>query len=100
VGGGAQHTAPPARATASTRSGLSATATVADQLPEKSNTPAKSFDSSNNDVQKPAGKLTSSLSNNTSSAGFAANPQPGNFNGFKVFGISSLNPYQNKFVLL
>jgi hypothetical protein len=67
---------------------------------EKSNTPAKSFDSSNNDVQKPAGKLTSSLSNNSSSAGFAANPQPGNFNGFKVFGISSLNPYQNKFVLL
>lgn len=40
VGGGAQHTAPPARATASTRTGLSATATVADQLPEKSNTPA------------------------------------------------------------
>jgi hypothetical protein len=67
---------------------------------EKSNTPAKSFYSSNNDVQKPAGKLTSSLSNNSSSAGSAANSQPGNFNGFKVFGISSLNPYQNKFVLL
>jgi len=47
-------------------------------------------DSTNNQPKANAGKLVDQ------NASTAANSQPGMFNGFKVFGISSLNPYQNK----
>ena len=52
---------------------------------------AKSFfnnKESQNPVQN-SGKLAAS--NNA-----GKEEQPGMFNGFKIFGISSLNPYQNK----
>lgn len=52
---------------------------------------AKSFfnnKESQNPVQN-SGKLAAS---NTA----GKEEQPGMFNGFKIFGISSLNPYQNK----
>jgi len=51
---------------------------------------SKSF-YSNNDTQ--ASKVVSKLNNTTNNASAS---QPGMFNNFKIFGISSLNPYQNK----
>ena len=47
-------------------------------------------DTKDNTPNKNTSKLTS---NNTS---VNMNSQSGMFNNFKVFGISSLNPYQNK----
>ena len=52
---------------------------------------AKSFYNNKEASQpKAVNKIVSSNSCSTDS-------QPGTFNGFKIYGISSLNPYQNKY---
>ena len=69
--------------------------------PEENKTSnAKKFfntkDSNTNQTKPNAGKLVDQNASTASNASNTANNQPGMFNGFKVFGISSLNPYQNK----
>ncbi len=58
---------------------------------EKPNPPQSKSFYSNNDTQ--ASKVASKLNNTTNNASAS---QSGMFNNFKIFGISSLNPYQNK----
>lgn len=52
------------------------------------NLSAKSFFKKTEEKEEKSGKLNSSSANT-----------PGQFNGHKVFGISSLNPYQNKWAI-
>lgn len=48
------------------------------------------------DATSPPTKNSTKIVEPPQSAAAAAPTQSGQFNGFKVFGISSLNPYQNK----
>lgn len=58
--------------------------------PNKPNAPiSKSF--YNNKESQPVPKSSAPLT--------ASSNQPGTFNSFKIYGISSLNPYQNKYLL-
>ena len=57
---------------------------------------AKSFFNNKEPVQAPQKTVKPPINNSVKPEPTAANTQSGMFNNFKIVGISSLNPYQNK----
>lgn len=63
------------------------------------NQPIKQIQNENIEPNKPLNQSNTKSFFNQKETDFEkpqSNNPPGTFNGFKIFGISSLNPYQNK----